>query len=159
MDDLVEKLSALLLEKDLKLVTAESCTGGMVSALVTSRAGSSAVFDRGFVTYSDESKQDHLGVSFNILNHYGAVSAQCADAMVFGALKNSRASIALSITGIAGPDGGTEDKPVGLVYIGVGIIGKEPHVTECRFSGSRNDIREQTCHKALSLLIETVVGA
>ncbi|PCJ99710.1 MAG: damage-inducible protein CinA [Zetaproteobacteria bacterium] len=156
MDNLVDTLSKALLEKELKLVTAESCTGGMISVAMTGRAGSSAVFDRGFVTYSNTSKQENLNVSPNILNNYGAVSVQCADAMAIGALKNSKADISVSVTGIAGPGGGSDEKPVGLVYIGVGMMGKEPQVTTCHFSGDRHDIRQQTCKRALSLLVETV---
>ena len=156
MDKIVEELSQLLLENEVKLATAESCTGGMLSAAITDRAGSSAVFDRGFVTYSNNSKENLLGVSLNILDNYGAVSTQCADFMVLGALDNSEADIAVSVTGVAGPGGGTEEKPVGLVYIGVCIKGREPVVTECRFSGDRAEIRRLTCEKAFSLLIEAV---
>ncbi len=157
MDNLVDTLSKALLEKELRLVTAESCTGGMISVAMTERAGSSAVFDRGFVTYSNTAKQEHLNVSPNILNNYGAVSMQCADAMAIGALKNSKADISVSVTGIAGPSGGSDDKPVGLVYIGVAVAGREPEVTECHFSGERHDVRKQACEKALSLLIETTL--
>ena len=156
MNNLVDTLSKALLEKELRLVTAESCTGGMISMVMTERAGSSAVFDRGFVTYSNTAKQDHLDVSPNILNHYGAVSMQCADAMALGALKNSKADIAVSVTGIAGPGGGSDDKPVGLVFIGVAVAGKEPNITECHFSGERHEVRKQACEKSLTLLIETV---
>tara|TARA_R110001592_G_scaffold16881_5_gene71440 strand:+ start:1237 stop:1716 length:480 start_codon:yes stop_codon:yes gene_type:complete len=154
MDNLVDELSRLLLEKDVKLTTAESCTGGMLSAAITARAGSSAVFDRGFVTYTNQSKEDLLGLKLNILDNYGAVSTQCADFMALGALDHSQADIAVSVTGIAGPGGGSDEKPVGLVYIGVCIKGSDPNVTECRFSGSRSDIRRAACEKALTLLIE-----
>ena len=156
MRDLVEELSNLLVEKKLKLATAESCTGGMISAAITQRAGSSNVFDRGFVTYTNVSKESMLGVSKNILLHYGAVSEQCADAMALGALKNSKADISVSVTGIAGPGGGSDEKPIGLVYIATCVRGKEPMVTENNFAGSRDDIREAACKKALSLLIEAV---
>ncbi|MGH1377413.1 MAG: CinA family protein [Alphaproteobacteria bacterium] len=157
MDKLVDTLSKALLEKDLRLVTAESCTGGMISVAMTEREGSSAVFDRGFVTYSNSAKEEHLEVSPNIIRHYGAVSEQCADAMAIGALKNSKADISVSVTGIAGPGGGTEDKPLGLVYIGISITGREPQVTKCNFSGNRKEVRNQACEKALNLLIETVI--
>lgn len=158
MDNLVDTLSKALLEKELRLVTAESCTGGMVSVAMTERAGSSAVFDRGFVTYSNSAKQKHLNVSPNILNNHGAISMPCADAMAIGALKNSDADIAVSITGIAGPSGGSDAKPVGLVYIGIVVMGREPHVTECHFSGTRAEVRKQACEKALNLLIETTLA-
>ncbi|PCJ97264.1 MAG: damage-inducible protein CinA [Zetaproteobacteria bacterium] len=156
MDNLVDTLSKALLKKELRLVTAESCTGGMISMAITERAGSSAVFDRGFVTYSNTAKQDHLNVSPNILNHYGAVSMQCADAMALGALENSKADIAVSVTGIAGP-GGSDKKPIGLVYIGIAVTGREPQVTECHFSGERSEVRKQACEKSLTLLIETTL--
>ncbi len=154
----VQELSRILKEKDLVLVTAESCTGGMIASAVTDLAGSSAIFDRGFVTYSNNAKIDLLDVSANILNHYGAVSAPCADAMALGALKNcANADISVSVTGIAGPGGATETKPVGLVYIGVCVRGKEPMVEECRFHGSRDEIRSLACDKAIALLVEAAL--
>lgn len=158
MSSSIEELSRLLKEKELLLATAESCTGGMIGAAVTDLAGSSSVYDRGFVTYSNQAKQDLLDVSANILNHYGAVSMQCADAMVVGALNNSQADIAVSVTGIAGPTGESEDKPLGLVFIGVGIKGREPNVTQCNFSGDRAQIRALARDKAIALLIEAVLA-
>lgn len=154
---IVQQLSTYLREKDLRLTTAESCTGGMIAAAITDLSGSSDIFDRGFITYSNQAKQDMLGVSANILNHYGAVSAQCADAMVMGALAHSAADIAVSVTGIAGPNGGTAEKPVGLVYIGVCIRGKEPTIEEYFLSGSRDEVRKATVEKALGLLLEAVL--
>ena len=151
---MIEELSLILRERHLKLATAESCTGGLIAAAITSLAGSSDIFDRGFVTYSNDSKMDMLGVSSNVLNNYGAVSKQCADLMVLGALDKSDADIAVSVTGIAGPSGGSEDKPVGLVYIAVCVKGKEPIITENHFTGSRDEIRQASVVKALSLLIE-----
>ncbi|MFO0993458.1 MAG: CinA family protein [Hyphomicrobiales bacterium] len=103
--------------KGIMLSAAESCTGGLVSAALTAIAGSSDVVDRGFVTYSNDAKHEMLGVSREILKQHGAVSRECAVAMAEGALSRSRASIACSITGIAGPGGGTPEKPVGLVYL------------------------------------------
>ncbi len=158
MNELVAKLSEVLKAKDMSLVSAESCTGGMIGVAITDVPGSSSVFDRGFITYSNDAKEEVLGVSSNILLHYGAVSSQCADAMVLGALKNSSADIAVSVTGIAGPSGGDESKPVGLVYIGVCVRGKEPVVIENRFRGSRDDIRIASCEKALSLLLDTAIA-
>lgn len=128
----------------------------MIAASITDLAGASAVFDRGFVTYSNEAKEDMLGVASNIIDMYGAVSASCADAMVIGALNNSKADIAVSVTGIAGPDGGADGKPVGLVYIGVCIRGREPEIMEYHFDGGRNEVRQATCDKALALLIDLV---
>lgn len=157
MDDVnAENLSEALLAHKLTLVAAESCTGGMISAAMTDLPGSSKVFERGFVTYSNQSKQDLLGVPSDILINKGAVSAQCAKAMVLGALDNSAANIAVSVTGIAGPGGGSEQKPIGLVYIGVCLKGSEPVVHECHFSGSRHDIRTSTCNKVFALLIEAI---
>ncbi len=155
MDDLVTNLNKLLLEKELTLTTAESCTGGLVSSSIISCPGSSKIFDRGFITYTDEAKLEMLDISTNIIHAYGAVSEQCANAMVLGALDNSNANIAVSITGIAGPDGDTEEKPVGLVYIGVGLQWQEPQVKKFNFTGTRNEIREQSCRAALSMLTET----
>jgi nicotinamide-nucleotide amidase len=102
--------------RGLRVATAESCTGGLVAAALTEIAGSSDVVDRGFVTYSNEAKAEMLGVPLSTLKRYGAVSAQTAKAMAAGALKNSHADLAVSITGIAGPGGGTKQKPVGLVH-------------------------------------------
>ncbi len=155
---LSEHVITALREKELILTTAESCTGGMIASSVTDISGSSDIFDRGFITYSNQSKHDILGVSMNIFNTYGAVSAQCADAMVIGALETCKtASIALSVTGIAGPNGGTTEKPVGLVYIGVCLRGKEPSIEECFFKGSRAQIRSAATEKALGLLLEATV--
>lgn len=154
---LIEKLSHELRTKELVLATAESCTGGMIAASITGLAGSSDIFDRGFVTYSNQAKQEMLGVSINILNMYGAVSAQCADAMVIGALENSNSDIAVSVTGIAGPSGASEEKPVGLVYIGVCVRGKEPVIEECFFKGERDHVRQASVEKALELLLEAAL--
>ncbi len=157
MNDLVASLSNLLRGKDMKLVTVESCTGGMLAMEITRHAGSSSVLDRGYVTYSNESKEDTVMVSSNILRHYGAVSNQCAEAMALGALDVcGGAFVSVSITGIAGPTGGTNDKPVGLVYISVCIRGKEPLTIENTFSGSRDEVRQAACHKALTMLVEVV---
>jgi nicotinamide-nucleotide amidase len=110
------RLLDLCRQRGLKIATAESCTGGLVAAVLTEIAGSSDVVDCGFVTYSNEAKQSMLGVPAVTLKRYGAVSSETAAAMAIGALKNSQADLAVSITGIAGPGGGTRQKPVGLVY-------------------------------------------
>ena len=120
-DSDVHERAAHLLDRcrqaGLKLTTAESCTGGLLSAALTDVAGSSDVFDRGFVTYSNDAKMDMLGVSETILTSYGAVSEETARAMAAGALSESGADLAVAVTGIAGPGGGSDDKPVGLVHI------------------------------------------
>lgn len=123
---------------------------------MTERPGSSAVFDRGFITYSNESKHELLDVPKDTLMKHGAVSAQVATAMVKGALAHSRAEIALSVTGIAGPDGGSDKKPVGLVYIGYGDKSGLTEVAEHRFQGDRDDIRRQTTEAALKHMIRFI---
>jgi PncC family amidohydrolase len=156
MHSLVEELSLLLTQKNMRLATAESCTGGMIAAAMTDRSGSSAVFERGYVTYSNEAKIEELGVKSETIETYGAVSEQTAAEMAAGALKHSHADIALSVTGIAGPNGGTQEKPVGLVYIGIALQNKETHVVKNNFDGDRTTIRQATVEKALELLIETL---
>lgn len=106
-------------EKKLKITTAESCTGGMIASAITDISGSSVIFDFGFVTYANEAKADLLYVPSDVLERHGAVSAETARAMAEGALARARADIAVSVTGIAGPDGGTKEKPVGLVWFGL----------------------------------------
>ncbi|MCB1681319.1 MAG: CinA family protein [Rhodospirillales bacterium] len=152
---LVSELSELLLIQKKKLVLAESCTGGLMASLVTELAGSSKIFERGYVTYSNAAKQTLLGVPLTILETKGAVSAECAEAMATGALKNSRAHIALSVTGIAGPGGATPVKPVGLVYIGLATEGYS-QAYEYRFTGTRSDIRGASCREGFRLLIEAL---
>lgn len=154
MQDLVEGISNLLAKKSFMLVTAESCTGGLLAAALTHRAGASQIFDRGFITYSNESKADLLNVSVQILEQFGAVSPQTAEAMALGALKNSKADLAVSITGIAGPDGGTESKPVGLVFIGMAFKGEHATSIEYRFEGSRAEIRAAATSMALKNILK-----
>jgi PncC family amidohydrolase len=137
-----------------KVVTAESCTGGMIASSITDRGGSSAYFERGFVTYSNEAKKESLGVSKDTLDKYGAVSAEIAEEMADGALKHSHADIAIAVTGIAGPSGGSDEKPVGLVYIGL----SDRHTGQTEsfkhlFSGDRSIIRAKTCIFALRYLL------
>lgn len=135
----------------LKLATAESCTGGMIAGAITDIAGSSDVFDRGFVTYSNQAKIEMLGVSQKTLDEFGAVSEQTCREMVLGALKNSQANVAISTTGIAGPGGGSAEKPIGLVYIGVGTS-ERIRVTKFHFSGTRAEVRKQTVERALEII-------
>lgn len=154
--ELVERLSALLGERKIKLATAESCTGGLLAAAITSQPGASNVFDRGFITYSNVAKTDMLGVGKGVLEKFGAVSAQTAQAMAKGAIERSQAGLAVSITGIAGPNGGAPEKPVGLVFFGYALKGGSSGSIECRFCGSREDIRSGAVRMALSHLIEVL---
>lgn len=135
-----------------RLATAESCTGGMVAARLTDIAGSSDVVERGFVTYSNEAKIEMLGVPAELLGSYGAVSAQVARAMAEGALARSRADVALSITGIAGPGGATPAKPVGLVYLALAIKGAATRVERQHFAGDRQAVRSAALERAIALL-------
>lgn len=137
--------------REIKIVTAESCTGGLLSALLTEISGSSEVFERGYVTYSDESKTKLLGVSSRLLKKYGAVSKQVVTAMAEGALKYSRADIAVAITGIAGPGGGSAEKPVGLVYVAI-AHDNDLTVEEHFFEGDRDTVRHSAMTRALELL-------
>ena len=139
--------------KSLKIVTAESCTGGLLAAVLTEVAGSSDVFERGFITYSNMAKAEVLGVYRQLLMAAGAVSAEVAAAMAEGALTRSRAHLALSITGIAGPDGGSPGKPVGLVHFATLRRGSEPTMLERRFGDiGRSEVRLGSVREALSLL-------
>jgi nicotinamide-nucleotide amidase len=132
--------------------TAESCTGGMIVAALTDIAGSSAVVDRGFVTYSNEAKIDMLGVSAATLEAHGAVSRETALEMASAALARSRAGIALAVTGIAGPDGGSPEKPVGLVWFGLALAGRAPFAEKRIFDNDGRDfIRRETVRTALEL--------
>jgi nicotinamide-nucleotide amidase len=134
------------------LATAESCTGGMIAAALTEIAGSSAVFDRGFVTYSNAAKTDMLGVDAGLILRVGAVSQEVAGAMAMGALAHSTASVAVSVTGIAGPGGGSTDKPVGLVWFGLATT--KSATTESKvFQGDRESVRQHAAEHALSLLL------
>lgn len=141
-----------------KVVVAESCTGGLVSAALTEIAGSSAVVERGFVTYSNEAKRELLGVPNDIIDTFGAVSAACAWAMAEGALRRSHADVAVAISGIAGPDGGSEQKPVGTVVFARAARGANPdenaEAEEKRFADTtRAGVRLQATLVALSLLL------
>lgn len=156
IDNLSERLGKLLLEQNLKLVTAESCTGGGFAEIITRIPGSSNWFERGFVTYSNESKQELLGVPFDTLETCGAVSEETAIAMAEGALHNSRGDISVSITGIAGPDGGTDDKPVGTVCLAWSHRNMNTHATRTLFKGDRVHVRQQACMMALQGLIDFV---
>ena len=137
------------------IATAESCTGGLIAATLTEIAGSSDVVDRGFVTYSNEAKTDLLGVPADLIAAQGAVSSEVAAAMALGALARSRAAVAISVTGIAGPGGGSAEKPVGLVYIGlVKRDQDDPLVERHVFEGRRHEVRLQSVVRAIDLLID-----
>lgn len=153
---LEETVVELLSEKQLHVTTAESCTGGLIAGTLVNAAGASAVLNEGYVTYSNEAKERLLGVSHKTLETYGAVSEQTAKEMAKGAAKAANAEAALSATGIAGPGGGTEDKPVGLVYIGCYLNGNIT-VKECRFHGNRMENRVHTVETALEMLKEALL--
>lgn len=141
-------------ERGLLVATAESCTGGMIAAALTDIAGSSAAFERGFVTYSNDAKIEMLGVSPEILAEHGAVSQETARAMAEGALAHSRADAAVAVTGVAGPDGGTAEKPVGLVHFAAARHGQPTLHRVARLPGNRAAVRAATTETALGMLIE-----
>jgi nicotinamide-nucleotide amidase len=146
-------LVRLLKAAGLKLATAESCTGGLIAAAVTDVAGSSAVLDRGFVTYSNEAKIAALGVDAALIDRHGAVSAEVAVAMAEGALSHSLAQLAVSITGIAGPGGATPAKPVGLVHLAVARSGHPTVEEACRFGDiGRRQVRQAAVRHAFAML-------
>jgi PncC family amidohydrolase len=154
---LAETVLSAARKKKMKIVTAESCTGGLVSGALTEISGSSDVFDRGFVTYSNDAKMTHIGVSRKTIADFGAVSAETALEMAIGALSASHADIALSVTGVAGPTGGTKAKPVGLVYIGIAFRkGGKSFTIENHFDGNRAEIRMKTVKAALKALKKEV---
>ncbi|MGR8934477.1 MAG: CinA family protein [Gammaproteobacteria bacterium] len=152
--ELAEQLGVLLRARGHKLALAESCTGGWIAQSVTSVPGSSQWFDRGFVTYSNASKVQMLGVGETTLQIHGAVSAATAVEMAAGALRHSDADVALAVTGIAGPDGGTAEKPVGLVFLAWQIKGRACQCREQHFGGNRQTIRLQTVRRALRCLLD-----
>ena len=150
---LEEEVVELLARKHLTVTTAESCTGGLIAGTLINAAGASDVLNEGYVTYSNEAKERLVHVSHETLERYGAVSDQTAREMAEGAARAAGADAALSATGIAGPGGGTVDKPVGLVYIGCCLNGRTV-VKECRFNGSRMENRLRTVETALTMLKE-----
>jgi nicotinamide-nucleotide amidase len=145
----VKSLAKKLIDNKIMIVTAESCTGGMIAQTLTDVAGSSAWFDRGFVTYSNESKQEMLGVSKQTLKINGAVSEATVIEMAEGALENSNALVSIACSGIAGPSGGTKDKPVGTVWLAWAYEGKQTKTELFLFEGSRQQIREQCTMTAI----------
>jgi nicotinamide-nucleotide amidase len=139
-----------------RIATAESCTGGMVAAALTEIAGSSDVFDRGFVTYSNQAKTDMLGIPAELIARHGAVSAEVAQAMAVGTLSHSNADVALSITGIAGPGGGSHEKPVGLVFLACARKGLPAQLVRQLFQGERHHVREGARQLGLQMLLAEV---
>ena len=147
-------LAAALRGRGWKIVTAESCTGGLIAAACTAIAGSSDWFERGFVTYSNEAKAELLGVPKALIEAHGAVSAEVACAMAEGALSNSHAQLAVAVTGIAGPNGATPGKPVGTVWLAVARAGVAAQAELLTLAGDRAAVREQSVQRALQRLLE-----
>ena len=152
----MKPLIRLLIKKKLKISFVESCTGGLLASTITSFSGSSKIFNLGLITYSNQAKIKVLKVNKNIIKKYGAVSHECCLAMVNNLSKISKANINISITGIAGPKGGTKQKPVGLVYIGI-KKGQKIQINKCLFkSKKRSSIQKATVRKALNLVLRVI---
>ena len=154
--NLNQKIVANLIKKKLNVSFVESCTGGLLSSSITSVSGSSKIFSMGLITYSNQSKIAILKISKKIIQKYGSVSVQCCSSMVNNLSKISKSKVCISITGIAGPRGGTRQKPVGLVYIGI-KIGKKVFINKCNFKNKgRIFIQKQTVKKSLNLLLKLI---
>ena len=156
VQELAKKLGARLLMKDMRLVTAESCTGGWIAKVLTDIAGSSDWFDAAIVSYSNESKKQFLKVPGGILLDHGAVSENTVIAMLQGVFLETRAAAGISISGIAGPGGGSDDKPVGTVWLAVGLRDQMVHTQKFLFEGDRNQVRLQSVEAALKALLDVV---
>ena len=152
----IQTLASLALKKNCVLATAESCTGGLIAAAFTEVSGSSAWFDRGFVTYSNSAKQQMLGVADSVLEMHGAVSEATVIAMAEGAVARSDASVAVSVSGVAGPSGGSAEKPVGTVWIACAGDGFAAVANHFVFSGNRQSVRQQAVDCAVRLLISCI---
>ncbi|MEI4548697.1 nicotinamide-nucleotide amidohydrolase family protein [Pseudoalteromonas spongiae] len=155
ISELAAKLGASLTNKKLWITTAESCTGGGISYALTDTAGSSAYIDRCFVTYSNDAKHELLGVKKEILEQFGAVSKETIEQMADGAINATNADVAIAVSGIAGPGGGTKDKPVGTVWIAVKVLDKLS-VEHCLFAGNRSEVRLQAIEYSLKKAIELI---
>lgn len=153
---LASEVATLLTEQKLTLAVAESCTGGALCQALTDIPGSSAWFDRGFISYSNQAKVEMLGVSPALLEQYGAVSFETARAMVEGVHGRSNAELAIAITGIAGPGGGTAEKPVGTVFFGIGQKGQAVKIDKRRFKGERGEVRARSVEFVLKALLKTL---
>ena len=159
---LIQQLAQILLAKGFKIALAESCTGGLLAAHLTSLAGSSDWFERGFVTYSNQAKEESIGVPKKLIERYGAVSEEVAKAMAEGVLKNSLAQVSVAITGIAGPGGGSANKPVGMVCFAWGMRVADQiqtHSQTKQFSGDRQSIREEACVYAIESLLAQLTAS
>lgn len=156
--NLATKLGESLLAHNKCIAVAESCTGGLVAAAITEIAGSSAWFERAFITYSNSAKEEMLGIPRELIEEAGAVSHLVVEAMVKGALQNSHADFAAAVSGIAGPDGGSQQKPVGTVYIGWGSR-QQIKVAHHLFTGDRQSVRNQSANCVLESLITLSLGA
>ena len=152
---LEEEVVSLLREHQLTITTAESCTGGLIAGRLINVSGASKVFGRGFVTYSNEAKEEELGVKHETLVEHGAVSKQTVKQMAKGAAKHGKADVAIAVTGLAGPEGGTPEKPVGLVYIGI-YYNEKVYWQECHFEGDRMAIRGLTVVNSLHFLLNVL---
>ena len=153
---LLHEIAVSLKKLNWQLVTAESCTGGLISSYITELPGSSEWFERGFITYSNLSKQQMLSVPAGLIATYGAVSKEVASAMVTGALRHSVGQIALSVTGIAGPDGGSDLKPVGTVCFAWAVRDVSVHTLKKQFGGSRQEVRLAACQEAFEGLLSII---
>ncbi|MDH5377018.1 MAG: nicotinamide-nucleotide amidase [Gammaproteobacteria bacterium] len=149
----IGELGRRLLARRQSLATAESCTGGWIAKACTDVPGSSSWFDRGFVTYSNEAKQEMLGVREQTLNEFGAVSSETVSEMALGTIERSKADMAVSVSGIAGPGGGSVSKPVGTVFMAIAQRDGSLKVFECHFEGDRDSVRLQTVEKAITELL------
>lgn len=159
IEETARSIVADFAEKKLLIATAESCTAGLIAGVITEIPGSSNVFDRGFVTYSNEAKREMIGVANATLKAHGAVSRPTALEMAQGAIGNSGANISIAVTGIAGPGGGTEEKPVGLVHLAAARTGHETLHREMRYGDiGRSAVRLATVRTALEILIEIARG-
>ena len=148
-----ERLVSLLMEKGLTVTTAESCTGGLIASRIVNVSGASEIFHAGFVTYANSAKEAYAGVLSETLQTYGAVSSQVALEMARGVAKTAGADVGISVTGIAGPGGGSTEKPVGLVYIGCYVCGKTDY-KEFHFTGDRLSIRQKSVKEAINFAME-----
>lgn len=154
LDTLAEELGHILSALGARFATAESCTGGWIAKVATDVVGASDWFDRGFITYSNQAKREMLGVAEATLLDHGAVSAEVVAEMAAGALRNSQAQVAVAVSGIAGPGGASEEKPVGTVFLAWALWDQQPVVQRLQFAGDRAEIRHQATRVALERLIE-----
>jgi nicotinamide-nucleotide amidase len=155
-DQQIQEIATILKKNNWQIVTAESCTGGLIASYFTELPGSSSWFERGFVTYSNLAKEQMLSVPPKFIEQYGAVSERVAQSMAVGALQHSMGHIAVSVTGIAGPDGGSIEKPIGTVCFGWAGQGIEPKTIRKQFIGDRHAIRLAACQEALSGILSYI---